>query len=337
MPSIFRRPNPLKILKIVLGCCAAYAAASLLGLRHAASSVTITLLSIQDTRRSTFRLAATRCCAFLLALGIAFLVFRLLGYSLASLGVFLLLFAAGCQVFGLEGGLSMSTVLVLHFWTARAMPPASVVNELALMAIGIAAGIVTNLYMPRQTAQIRADQSHIDETIRQILRRLADAIAGGPAPDGSQFEELGSRLETARRRARAYMENSFNSDTRYFLEYIDLRRRQRDILAAIASNTQRLGAETPQAEAVAAYTRHIADSLHEYNNARTLLDELETVRRAFRESELPATREEFETRAVLVEIVYLIRRLLQCKKEFAESLTPGQIRRFWGEPPAGKS
>lgn len=68
MPSIFRRPNPLKILKIVLGCCAAYAAASLLGLRHAASSVTITLLSIQDTRRSTFRLAATRCCAFLLAL-----------------------------------------------------------------------------------------------------------------------------------------------------------------------------------------------------------------------------------------------------------------------------
>lgn len=337
MPSVRRQLNLLKILKIALGCCAAYAAASLLGLRYAASSVTIALLSIQDTRRSTFRLAATRCCAFLLALGIAFVVFRLLGYSLASLGAFLLLFTAGCQLFSLEGGLSMSTVLVLHFWTAQAMPLSSVVNEIALMAIGIAAGLVTNLYMPRQTAQIRADQAHIDETIRQILRELAEETAGGPASDGALLQGLEVGLETARRRAHAYMENSFNSDTRYFLEYIDLRRRQRDILNAIAACTRRLGSVPPQAEAVAAYMRHIAASLHEYNNARSLLRELEEIRHTFRESGLPATREEFETRAVLVEIVYLIRQLLTCKKDFADSLTPGQIRRFWGAPPpAGK-
>jgi len=74
-----------------------------------------------------------------------------------------------------------------------------------------------------------------------------------------------------------------------------------------------------------------AYSLHECNNATVLLEELKEVRTHFQHSRLPATREEFETRAVLVEIVHQIQHLLEEKKFFAESLTPSQIRRFWVE------
>ena len=58
------RAELIKTGKIAVGCCLAYTAASLLGLRYATSAVTITLLSIQNTRRDTFRLAGRRSCAF---------------------------------------------------------------------------------------------------------------------------------------------------------------------------------------------------------------------------------------------------------------------------------
>lgn len=170
------RAELIKTGKIAVGCCLAYTAASLLGLRYATSAVTITLLSIQNTRRDTFRLAGRRSCAFLTALAVSFAVFSTAGYTVLSLGVFLLVFALLCHLFGLMDGLSMSTVLVLHFWSAGAMTLSAVLNELILMAIGIVMGIVMNLYMPRELDAIRADQRRIDETVREILIELSERV-----------------------------------------------------------------------------------------------------------------------------------------------------------------
>lgn len=320
-----------KILKIALGCCLAYGAARLMNLQYATSAVTITLLSIQDTRRSTFRLAGTRCLAFLLALGLSWGCFSLLGFHLGSLGVFLLLFVTGCQWFSLEGGLSMSTVLVLHLWSAQTLSLPAMANELALMGIGIAMGILMNLYMPREAHKIRADQQQIDEGFRAFLLGLADRMQAGSEAANSELETLRDQLDNALLRARSYMENSFTADTRYFVQYVQLRRRQWDVLRALEDCLPRLRASSYQARVVAAFIRLTARSLHEYNNAQALLDELAAMRRHFRETALPATRAEFEERAVLYEMVNLLRRLLLYKQEFARQLTPSQIRRFWKE------
>ena len=45
---------------------------------------------------------------------------------------------------------------------------------------------------------------------------------------------------------------------------------------------------------------------------------------------LPATREEFEDRAVLYGILMDLEYFLQLKKEFADALTQEQVRRYWG-------
>lgn len=325
------RLSPSKILKIAMGCCLAYGVARLFDLQYSTSAVTITLLSIQDTRRSTFRLAGTRCLAFLMALALSWACFSLLGFHLGSLGVFLLLFVTGCQCFSLEGGLSMSTVLVLHLWSARDLSLPAMANELTLMGIGIAMGILMNLYMPREAHKIRADQQQIDEGFRAYLLTLADRMPEGGGADDSELDRLKRQLDDALLRARSFMENSFTADTRYFVQYIQLRRRQWDVLRALEDCLSRLRASSYQARVVEAFIRLTAHSLHEYNNAQTLLDELASMRRHFRETALPATRVEFEERAVLYEMVNLLRRLLLYKQEFAQQLTPSQIRRFWGK------
>lgn len=328
MEKRIQRLNLPKTIKIALGCCLAYMAARIGGLSYSTSAVTITLLSIQDTRRGTLRLAGTRFLSFFLALGIAALIFSLCGTGLAALGLFLLLFTAGCGLFGLEGGLSMSTVLVLHFWSAGAMTPAAVGNELALMSIGVVMGIVMNLYMPRQAHKIREDQRRIDDGFQEQLLRLADSIpAGGTQESGRK--ELERRLDAALARAQIYWENSFHADTQYVVQYIQLRRRQWDLLQAMEDCLPRLKAAPKQAYEVASLVRLTAYSLRAYDNAGELLHALEEARRRFRETPLPVTREEFEARAVLYDMVHLLERVMLLKKEFAESLTPSQIRRFW--------
>ena len=99
------RAELIKTGKIAVGCCLAYTAAFLLGLRYATSAVTITLLSIQNTRRDTFRLAGRRSCAFLTALAVSFAVFSTAGYTVLSLGLFLVVNGVGILLMGVAAWL----------------------------------------------------------------------------------------------------------------------------------------------------------------------------------------------------------------------------------------
>lgn len=326
-----------KIIKITAGCCLALLIAQAFELRYSTSVVTITLLSILGTRRETFRIAGKRFCAFFAALAVALPSFYLLQYSVAAIAVYLLLFVALCQLLHIEEGLSMSTVLMLHFWSARTVALSAVLNEFTLMSIGIAMGILMNSYMPRQTAAIRADQRRIEELMRTLLGVLAQALIQPSEPiDEDQLRELDLLLQDSRKRAFAHRDNSFSRDMDYYARYMDMRREQYRILERLFLVRSRLTEVSRQSYLVANFMRSMAFSLHEYNNAEDLLRELELIRRHFQSGKLPVTRPEFENRAVLYEIVFELRQLLLLKQNFAASLTPSQIRLFWKEAPQTK-
>ncbi len=168
----FGRPSIGKAVKVALGCSLAVLLARAMDLSTATAVVTITLLSVQRTKKDTLRAALRRCLAFLSALALALPLFFLLRFSVLSLGLFLLLFVPICQWLNIEEGLAMSTVLMLHVWNARTITAALVLNETILMAIGILMGIVMNLYMPRRTRAIREDQRITEERMRAILRDM---------------------------------------------------------------------------------------------------------------------------------------------------------------------
>ena len=84
-----------------------------------------------------------------------------------------------------------------------------------------------------------------------------------------------------------------------------------------------------QTNLVSKFMRITAISMDEYNNAADLLEYLKTLRQKFKETPLPGSREEFESRAVLYEIVKELQDLLILKQNFASSLTLYQIETFW--------
>ena len=319
-----------KLIKIAAGCCLALLTAKLLGLNYSTSVVTITLLSIQNTRRETLLTALKRFCSFFAALIVAIPAFQLLRFSILSIGVYLLIFVFICQLLRIEEGLAMSTVLMLHFWSTGSVTFSGVLNEFILMSIGIAAGILMNSYMPRQVRAIRRDQQEIEERMRALFMELADRLLhdNHGKPD-KELEKLGDLLKASLKRAAAHRDNSFSRDMDYYVRYMEMRLKQYHILERLAADLERLFGAPRQAYLIANFMRTVALSLHEYNNAGALLEELEQVRGVFRADELPVSREEFEDRAVLYEMVFALRRLLIAKRDFTASLTPTQIKLFW--------
>lgn len=324
----FKNLNYIKISKLAIGCLLAFVTADSLGLNYATSIITITLLSIQNTRKDTLTVAVKRVVTFCIASAVAAFLFPFLQYNIASLLLYLLIMISICQLFQIEEGLTMSTVLMLHLWNARSVSGTAILNEAALMGIGILMGILMNSYMPKQIRQINEGQKEIDGRMKQIFELTAARIRGenGGEPD---WEGLETMLKNASKRADAFYKNSFHSEADYFLRYVEMRNEQQILLHKVYGNLGRLSMIPEQSKRISDFVLSIAESFHEFNNARTLLSGLYEMRIQFKEGKLPQTRAEFESRAVLYEMVHDLQEILLIKKRFSENVTAEQKKMYW--------
>lgn len=333
MDTVFinlNKVNLIKIIKISIGCCIAMWLASVFGLKNTASAGVITLLSIQNTKKETLAIAVKRVFAFFLALGLTFACFSLFGFQISSFGIFLFLFVFLCYIGQLEEAIAMNTVLMTHFLIEKSFHFSFIMNEFLILAIGISIGIIINFYMPRKIELIKKDQQLVDSAMQKILEEMSKVIIGKfDHTIDTQLEELEKKLNEAISRAYENMNNTLANDMRYYVEYMEMRLAQCAILHRIHNNLDNIMIIPSQAHIVSRFLKKIASSFHEYNNAIDLLGQLKDMRSLFKLSPLPKTREEFETRAILFQIVNDIEYLLLTKRKFAQSLSDWQIEYFW--------
>lgn len=323
--------NPLKVFKISAACCIAILLADLLGLTSSTSAGIITLLSIQDTKKATFQVAARRLLAFVPAVLFSLLIFWTVGFHVFSFGIFLFVFILFCYFAKLHEGITTNTVLISHVFAAGSLHYALVLNEFILLCIGVTIGVLVNLYMPQMTKQIRQDQQEIDSCMKCIIGRLAEELLGVEADLTQNFQALQSRMDAALTRSYDNADNYLRTDMRYYVRYFKLRMGQLSLLRRIDESIEKLCCVPQQAQPLAEFLREVSNSFHEYNNAVSLLDGFHKMRAGFKKSPLPQNRMEFEARAVLVQIAHDIENLLMQKKEFALSLSQEEVQRFWNK------
>lgn len=325
-----KKINWIKILKISVGSSLAVLLANLIGLQYATSAGIITLLSIQNTKKETLRIAGKRILAFFIAITVAYIFFRFLGYHLFSFGLFLFVYTFLCYLIKFEVAISMNTVLILHVWSARSFTFPLMVNEFMLLCIGVSIAVLINLYMPRNLEGIRAYQNKIDNSLRALLLDIANILSGKGKKDlEAHFTALHIDLEKGLDQAYQNMNNTLAVDMRYYVEYLEMRRGQCELLKRIYENAIRMQWIPSQAEHIVRFLQNTARTFHEYNNAQALLADLSELRKTFRTSDLPQSRKEFEARAFLFQIANDTEYLLLAKKHFSENLSDWQIQYFW--------
>lgn len=328
----------LKLFKIAVGSAAAIFLADLLGLIYSTSAGIITLLTIQDTSRETIVISAKRIGAFLVATVLSYAVFHLFGYHVLSYGIFLFLFIAGCSPLRLANAVSTNAVLVTHYLLEQDMTPAFIGNEALLLLTGAGIGTLLNLYMPGKGKEIRVMQCRLEEDLRAALLRMSEYIGREDRSDytGSCFDKLQADIGAGKKQAFAYMNNTFFQESKYFIDYMNMREQQTVVLRDIYKKIMSMRTVLPQTGQVAELLRETAVTFGESNNARELLVRLDETFMWMRESELPVTRQEFEDRAVLYGIMTDLEYFLQLKKEFADSLTKEQVLLYWGGGESGE-
>lgn len=325
------RNTYIKILKIAVGSSIAIAIANLLGLRYSTAAGVITLLTIQNTRKETLFISLKRFYAFLGAVMIAFVVFTVLGYSPLTFGVFLLLFIALCFYFHLEDGLSICAVIVTHFLIEESMSLYWVWNEFQLMIIGVGIGIILNLYIPSRLKSIIKIQANIEDDMRLLLKEIAAYVCQVPDIEKGRisFKNLENNIKLALEYSIENVNNSFKSEVTYFSLYMEMRRNQMIVLKRIVNHISYLSKLPKQAYVIADFMHDTGNSFHEYNNAIKLLKDLDSIMGEMKIEPLPVTREEFENRAILLQILYEFESFLILKKEFVDNLTQEQIKEYW--------
>ncbi len=322
-----KKVNILFLLKTGIGSAAAILIANALGLLYSPSAGIITLLTIQNTKKETLVIAIKRVEAFVLATILSYLVFSSLGYTAIAFGAFVTVFVASCFLFDLKDGISMNAVLMTHFLIEKHMSPALIFNEICILMIGMGIGILLNLAMPRNIERIRREQALLEEEMKKQLRGMEGILR--EVEKEVDFTALENSVERLLKSAYEEADNRLMSDTRYLVSYLEMRKHQIDVLKDISITLRQIVTWPVQAEPIADFIEHMAASFHERNNVTGLLAILEQLKEHFRNEPLPVSREEFENRAMLYQVLKELEYFLLLKRNFILELEEKDMKTYW--------
>ncbi|HEL1761298.1 TPA: aromatic acid exporter family protein [Streptococcus suis] len=309
----------LRTIKLIFATVLAIYLATALGLSYATAAGIIAILSVLDTRKSSFKMARDRLFSTLLALTIAVLTFALFGFGIWTLGIYLALYVPLAYRFNWEAGIAPSTVLVTHLLLEQDISLAFLVNELALFLIGAGLALLFNLYMPSQEKKIQAYHDQVEDLLKQILLRFEAFLLNGDGRNEAELiTQLDKTLDEALKVVYLDRHNQLFQQTNYQVHYFEMRAAQNKILRTMAGNINKCLLEGRENIILSSLFGRAAQQLSRENSAKELLLDIELFHATFRERPLPQTREEFETRATLFQLLHDMEAFIRLKVDFYE-------------------
>lgn len=313
-----KKEDIIKLIKYVVGSVVAVLLAAALRIEFAYAAGIITLLTIQDTKKETVKIAAKRIVIFIIMTILSAAVFPLAGYHVWAFGVVLIPYLICCIALDMKEAIAPIAVLCTHYISAGSCNAGMILNEFLILVIGAGVGILLNMFMPDSRAKLVEYQRTVDDKMIHILKRMALYMERDNKSDytGECFDELDKMLINLKKEALYYMNNHFLGENDYYYEYMQMRARQCGILKRVYSDIVRLTTTPQQVRALADFVERIAGEFAEENDVQGLLEELEALKESYTVSELPKSREEFENRAMLYHIMEDLKVFLQIKREF---------------------
>ncbi|MBN6188812.1 aromatic acid exporter family protein [Aneurinibacillus sp. BA2021] len=305
-----------RTIKTAIGTTLSIFLAQWLGLQFPTSAGILTILCIQVTKRRSLQNAYARFAACLLGLGIGMAIFTVVGYYALSLLLVILLLLPVLVRLRIQDGFVTASVIILHLYSVRSVSLAFLGNELAVMSIGIGMGLIMNAYMPSMEVKLRSYQKKIEQNFQVILKELAAYLRNhDSAWDGREIIETAELLSEAKGLAVQHVENHLlrNKDSYYY--YFEMREEQFELLERMVPLISTLP-YVPQGELMADFLEQVSDRVHPGNTAHLFLEKLREMKKEMEQTDLPKTREEFETRANLFYFLQEMERYLLIKHQF---------------------
>ncbi len=304
--------------KIVVAAVASIFLAHILNLNYQVSAGIVAMLTIQPTKRETIETAIGRLVAFIIALIIAFISFKVFDFTLTAFFVYLILFIFICQIFGWTSAMTMNSVLISHFLTGKSMDFAAIINEVMIFAIGVGVGILANMHLRKNVDYIEKLKNATDEQIKNILEQMAKGILNQDITDYCEesFFELRNHIRMAKNVAEVNYKNQLRREDIFDLEYIRMRDKQYLVLYEMYKFVIKLDAKPITAGKISDFLMEVSISYHRDNTCEELMEHFYEMDEYMKTSPLPVERNEFENRATLYGLMRHIEEFLQIKMDF---------------------
>lgn len=312
-----------RTIKTIISAVTAMYIAYFIGLPSYTAAGLIAIISVQNTTKKSLDYAVQRLIASVVGLLLAAGIFYFFGFEIWAIGLFMLFMIPTAVKFKVTEGIVVTVVSVSRVYTASSVSFETLSNEIMNLFIGITVALIANLYMPNVESEIKETIAQIEDKYREILHMMAKTLRREQKDFQMElFEEATVLLKKGREQAKLNVQNTLmNADT-YYVSYFSMRKKQFEILSHIVQELEHVEKNFEQVDMVADFLDRAADCLKEKNTGQWVLMDLRSLKGDFKEMNLPETREEFETRAVLYYVVVEIERFIQTKLSFAKEMNP---------------
>lgn len=309
-------------IKMSLAVAIAIELAILLNLEFAISAGIIAILTIQPTKKETISTALGRLIAFAIALAIAFVCFSAFGVTRSGFLIYIVLYIFVCLLFKWNNAITINSVLVSHFVMMGVMDISQIANEIMIFVIGVGIGIGANLHLHKKVDYIEELKNATDEQIKKILHRMSERIRNKDLSDynGDCFKSLEKSLRKAKNLAEENYNNQFGKTDIFDIEYLAMRERQYIVLFEMYKTVRKLESKPITAEKVATFFTNMANEFDKDNDGKELMDRFAEMDRYMKSQVLPTTRQEFEDRARLFNLMRKIEEFINIKIEFHDNV-----------------
>lgn len=290
-----------KILKLSLGSSLAIFIAYFFQLQYAMVAGVITLLVVKDTKKETIKGALGKLLGFILCTLYSYLCFNFLGYNLWSFSLYILIIISTCFVLNIRYVIAMCVVISSHYLLQESMSIYWILNETGLFIIGAGIGIIINMFMFSNKEHIYEGQQRLQKQVSLILVEISEMI-NKPGRDNNikhNISILSNLIDSSTKAAYFNINNNLLSDTKYFLDHMEIIKSQRNILNTLYDLVSQLNYLPAQGQIVSNFINKVGNTSFEVNTVNDLLNDLEKMYNDMKTQPLPQDRDEFENRAIL--------------------------------------
>lgn len=330
----------LLALKIGVGASLAYYIAEALQLQYSSSAGIIALLTLQTTKWETVKLSIRRVFTYLITFGLCGMLCVLFPTTWIQYGIYLFVLVFATELLGWRSVVSVNAVIGAHLISANDFSYEFLMNELLLVIIGIAVAIVLNLFHlndAHESGIIKA-MRHVEHQMKEILQEMSGYLyyqqIGKPVWD--DITELKEHLTEYLDSAHEFQNNTFVSHPEYYIKYFRMRQQQCETLQNMHSQLRKIRTMPEEAHIVSDFISEMAEHVTEMNDPQALIEKLQATIDHIGDGKLPATRDEFENKALLYHMLMDLEEFLLFKKRFIELIDEVEFQIYWKEEIQGK-
>ncbi|MFC5700007.1 aromatic acid exporter family protein [Cohnella faecalis] len=305
-----------RVLKTAAATLAAIYTAMLFGVTGPLGAGLLAILGVDTTRWRGLKTVFARLMASVFALALASVLFQFIGFYIWVVALYILLSFPLLARSGLKDGIVSGSVVVFHLFAKGEVSFIVIWTELQLLFIGLGWATVFNLiYMPKEKKTLERLRLRTEDSFAAVFDGLSRHLR---YPEtvwaGEELLQAADAIEAGIEAAIRARENRFIPQDEPWLLYFRMRQEQLDSIQLMMESVAFISRKVPQADLLAdLFDRLALDVKSEYYEGETERM-LESLQETFPRMPLPASRDEFETRAALLQLSRELKRCLAIAK-----------------------